>query len=224
MGDSEDDKDSFDDVDWEVEENEEDEEEGDSNANNSSAIVLQVPAGGGNNEEQKGSDQKKRKRAPPVKLTDSDYDEATTRFKADLIRLVTKAKQVERWTRDWELHRTVLSILPPNIYNNCSRNIYFDSETIIWGSIDPLVELSSWFHRVFTCLTDDCVTIEEGRDGCTPETLLKHIITNKGGSAHQLTQVFYALIDAIQTQQLQAGAATHQSSVRYICTMDPGRT
>ena len=150
----------YDNVDWESGDDD-DAEQRNQEEQNGNDIVLQIAVNSEGKKSKSEKEQKKRAKTTRLSFNASYYEECLSRYKADLIRLVTRAKQVERWSRDCEVTCTILSILPPSLYQKCSRNIYVDDGTILWYRIDPLVALSSWFRKEFTTLADDCVTVEE---------------------------------------------------------------
>ncbi len=66
-----------------------------------------------------------------------------------------------------------------------------------------------WFSTLFTCIPNDDITEEEGRDGGSCENLVEHIIPNMAGSRAQLVQVFIALSISLGFR------------VRFVVTVDP---
>lgn len=161
------------------------------NGEDVAAEVTSSPIANEGNERESGRKRRLRR------FSKEDREAALQLHKAELLVCLLRAAKVNDWIQDELVQAAVMSVTPLFLLHS-SRN----------SQEEHVRDIIAWFRTSFSVVSNCSVTAEEGRDGSAPEELLM-AIAKRGGSVHQLNQLFVALLRL-------CGFKT-----RYVCTLDP---
>eukprot|EP01038_Epipyxis_sp_PR26KG_P017531 gene17531-24304_t len=119
------------------------------------------------------------------KFDTNDYDRAFDRHVSSITTILSNATAM------------VETIFDRRVKENSSMNEFVNAaphQKNVKQSISNCISLGQWFVGQFKIIPNNCLTIEEGRDGSDSHDLTENVLKNNAGCANQIIQLLLSLL------------------------------